>query len=135
MERLKERLQITKKALFSLDEALKLQHSKIVRDASIQRFEFCLEALWKLAQRYLLIYDGLEIGSPKGVIRGCFQSKLLEEDQTQILLEAVDDRNLTVHTYNENLVEQIYQHIFIYQPVFNKLFNAIEKKVLLSHQL
>ena len=42
MERLKERLILTKKALFALDEALKLPYSKIIRDASIQRFEFTL---------------------------------------------------------------------------------------------
>jgi len=125
MERLKERMKLAKKALTSFDEALGLPYSKIVRDAAIQRFEFTLEALWKLAQRYLLLQEGLEIGSPKGVIRGCFQAGLLTEDQTNILLRAVDDRNLTVHTYNESLAENIFKNLSQYQPVLNNLYNRL----------
>ena len=125
MERLKERLILTKKALFALDEALKLPYSKIIRDASIQRFEFTLEAVWKLAQRYLNLCEGIETGSPKAVIRGCFQTNLLKEDETQTLLQAIDDRNLTVHTYNEILAELIYQNLLRYYPILNKLYEAI----------
>ena len=116
------------KALRSLEETLAAPFSVIVRDATIQRFEFTLEALWKLAQRYLLLQEGLELGSPKGVIRGCFQAGLLEEEATALLLQAIDDRNLTVHTYNEALAELIYQHLFQYQPLFNLLYQAIEKQ-------
>ncbi len=129
MERLSERLELAKKALSALDEVLKQPYSKIIRDASIQRFEFTLEAVWKLAQRYLLLQEGLELGSPKAVIRGCFQAGLLDEKQTEVLLQAVDDRNLTVHTYNEALAEQIYQNLLKYQPVLNQLYAAIRDYV------
>jgi len=55
MERLKERLIQANKSLNSFKEILNEPYSKIVRDAAIQRFEFTLEAIWKLAQRYILI--------------------------------------------------------------------------------
>ncbi len=35
------------KALKALDEALREPKNSIVRDASIQRFEFCVELAWK----------------------------------------------------------------------------------------
>ena len=127
MERLNERLALTQKALSSFDEILEQPYSKIIRDAAIQRFEFTLEAVWKLAQRHLILREGLEIGSPKGVIRACFQAKLLSEDETELLLHAVDDRNLTAHTYNEALAEQIYQNLFKYQPLLNKIYTNIAK--------
>lgn len=129
MERLNERLAFAKNALAALNEALVLPYSKIVRDASIQRFEFTLESLWKLAQRFLILNEGLEIGSPKGVVKACFQVGLLNENQTHILLQSIDDRNLTVHTYNEQLAEEIYQRLSFYQPVLNDWYFAMEKKI------
>lgn len=126
MERLNERLAQTDQALNALREVLNEPYSKLVRDAAIQRFEFTLEALWKLAQCHLALNEGIDIGSPKGVARGCFQSGLLSEAETEKLLEAIDDRDLTVHTYNESLAEKIYQNIFIYQPIFETLFKKIK---------
>ena len=125
MERLIERLTLTKKALTAYDEILQESYSKIIRDAALQRFEFTLETMWKLAQRYLLLQEGIETGSPKGTIRSCFQAGLIDEEQTQSLLQAVDDRNLTSHTYNEKIAENIYQHLFIYQPIFHALYHTI----------
>lgn len=128
MERLKERLKITEKALDSFEEILKMEFSKVVRDAALQRFKFTLEALLKLAQRYLFLKEGLDIGSPKGVFRGCFQVGLVNEDQTNLLLEAVSDRNLTVHTYDENLANQIYNNLKYYLPIFQILYSMIQVK-------
>jgi len=129
MERLIERLTLAKSALAAFAEVLQLPYSKIIRDAAIQRFEFTVEAVWKLAQRYLVRYEGLEIGSPKGVVRACLQSGLLEEQQTTILLTAIDDRNLTAHTYNEKLAEHIYKNLFRYQPLLEILCSNIEKRI------
>lgn len=53
MERVKERLLTAGKALRSLAEILKEPRTAIVRDASIQRFEYSFEAVWKAAQLYL----------------------------------------------------------------------------------
>lgn len=92
-------------------------YSKIVRDAAIQRFKSTLETLWKLAQRFILLQIGIDVGSPKAVIQGCFQAGLLNEKQTEILLKAIDDSNL--------LAEMIYKSLFTYQPVFASLFQKI----------
>ncbi len=125
MERLNERIKQTEKALSAFNEILSEPYSKIVRDAAIQRFEFTLETLWKLAQRYILIHHGIDTGSPKSVIRSCFQAGLLDESQTETILQSIDDRNLTAHTYNEELAEKIYHNLFIYQPIFSFLFKKI----------
>jgi hypothetical protein len=41
------------KALLSLEEALALPKTDIVRDATIQRFEFCVELAWKTAKKVM----------------------------------------------------------------------------------
>ncbi|WP_130860548.1 nucleotidyltransferase substrate binding protein [Gracilibacillus phocaeensis] len=72
MERLIERVQMAKKALASLQEIISHHEvTDIIKDAAIQRFEFTFEATWKAAKQYLYDVEGLDIGSPKGVIRSC----------------------------------------------------------------
>jgi nucleotidyltransferase substrate binding protein (TIGR01987 family) len=90
---------VARKAWTALDQVLPEPKSPIVRDASIQRFEFTFEAVWKAAQLYLATVESLESGSPKSAIRACRQVGLLEDEQARM----ADDRNLTVHTYNEDL--------------------------------
>ena len=109
MERLRKRVDTAKRALKTLQELLEVENPTIVeRDAVIQRFEYTFEALWKTGKLFLREIEGLEIGSPKGVIRGFLQVGMFTEDQTALALTMVDDRNLISHTYNEGLAEQIY---------------------------
>lgn len=83
----------------------------IVRDASIQRFEFSFEAVWKAARLVLASVEGLEYASPKGVIRGCRSVGILSDAETKAALAMVDDRNLTSHTYDEELAQRLYQRL------------------------
>lgn len=64
-------------ALRRLEEALAKPEDAIVRDASIQRFEFTFEMAWKAIQRYALA-EGVECVSP----RDCFPFRLglIEKD-------------------------------------------------------
>jgi len=115
MDRLKERLEVAEKALGSLlDLPLGKNVDAIVRDAAIQRFEYTFEAVWKAAQLYLREKEGLDQGSPKGVVRASLQAGILTDEQARLALELVDDRNLTVRTYNEELAKRIFSHLSVY---------------------
>ena len=128
MERLRKRVDTAKRALKTLQELLEVENPTIVeRDAVIQRFEYTFEALWKTGKLFLREIEGLEIGSPKGVIRGFLQVGMFTEDQTALALTMVDDRNLTSHTYNEGLAEQIYDQVGDYADVMANWLKAIEK--------
>lgn len=85
--------------------------SEIERDAAIQRFEFSFEACWKAAKQYLYDIEGLDIGSPKGVTRGSREVSLFNEKEAITALNMVNDRNLTVHAYNEEVAEKIQANI------------------------
>lgn len=112
MERLTERIEVAFRALVTLEEVLQESSpKKVVRDAAIQRFEYTVEAVWKAAQRYLQEVEGLRVGSPKGTVRACYQVGLLNEEEGELALQIVDDRNLTVHTYNEPLAEALFARL------------------------
>ena len=116
---------MARKALATLAEVLQEPKTPIVRDAAIQRFEYTFEALWKAAQLHLKVSESLETGSPKSAIRASMRVGLLTEEQTRVALQMADDRNLTVHTYNEELAEAIYSNIPAYTSLMGSWLEAM----------
>ena len=112
MERLNQRIQMAHRALATLQELTPIvAPTGVERDAAIQRFEYSTEACWKAAQSVLSIQFGLELASPKSVIRSYAQNALLTEADARLAMELVDDRNLTAHTYNEALAQAIWSRL------------------------
>lgn len=129
MERLLERIQVAQTALDRFTEAMTIHHpTELERDAIIQRFEFTFEAVWKAAKQYLYDVEGIDNGSPKGVIRSCRELGILDDQQAICALQMVNDRNLTVHTYNEALAVEIYSRMRDYQPVLELLLREIGQR-------
>lgn len=130
MERLKEKFDVAQKALATLREVLKEKNpTVIVRDAAIQRFEYTFEAVWKAGQEFLRTQEGIDVGSPKGVMRGYFQTGYLNERQTDLGLKMVDDRNLTSHTYCEGLAENIFKELPQYAALMQSCLTVIKKSL------
>lgn len=90
------------KALRVLAVALKEPKTDIVRDATIQRFEFCVELAWKTARKVM----GTATSALKQVVREMAQAGLVSD--VELWLDAIDQRNLSAHTYNEDLAEANY---------------------------
>lgn len=104
MDRLTQRIDLAAAAVSSLEQVVeRASTSALERDASILRFQYSFEAVWKAAQFRLRESEGIETGSPKQVIRACLEAGILDAWQTRDALDMADDRNLTVHTYNEPL--------------------------------
>lgn len=74
------------------------QPSVVERAGMIQFFEMSFELAWKVLKDYQE-EEGFTIKSPRDAIKQAFQSELITNGQTW--LEALKDRNLTVHTYQE----------------------------------
>lgn len=128
MDELNRRIALARRALETLRQALGEPKTAIVRDASIQRFEYSFETAWKAGQRYLREREGLDRPSPSGVVRSCHALGLLSEDQARLGLRMVDDRNLTVHTYNEALAEEIYARLGSYCTLMGAWVEALASK-------
>lgn len=111
------------KAVRSLDSALSRDVDDIVRDATIQRFEFCVELSWKSARKVM----GSSTTAPKQVVREMAQSALI--DDASIWLECIDKRNLSSHTYNETLAVEVYEFAQAFQPRFHELLERLKALV------
>jgi nucleotidyltransferase substrate binding protein (TIGR01987 family) len=122
MGRVLERIQAAERALATLKELAYLEApTPVERDAAIQRFEYTFEAFWKALQTYLREVEGLEGGSPKGVFRLAREAGLLLDEEARLALAMVDDRNLTVHTYNEALAQAIFRRL----PHYTRLMESV----------
>lgn len=110
IKRLRERLELYLNALEKLKESLEVEPApSIVRDGAIQRFEFTYELGWKLMKAYLE-YQGITEGStPREVYRESFRAGIIFNGEAW--LDMMTDRNLTSHTYDEKMADEIYSKI------------------------
>ena len=125
MNKLEALLNQFQQAISRLEEALKEPKSGIVRDSAIQRFEFTLDLSWKTAKTFLQEKKGLVCVSPKECFREAYKQGLIEYDDQWLAL--VDMRNETVHTYNEEVAEKIYNELPRALELFNKLLAVLRK--------
>jgi nucleotidyltransferase substrate binding protein (TIGR01987 family) len=128
VEELTRRLARAHRALLTLREVLAEPKTAITRDAAIQRFEYSFETSWKAVQLHLRESEGLDPGSPASVIRSAHAVGLLDEATARLGLEMVRDRNLTVHTYNEPLADEIYGRLRGYLGMMESWLSTVERK-------
>ncbi len=110
-QRFDERKKDIGRAVARLKEAVAQPESDIVRDATIQRFEFTFEATWKTLKLYLE-RQGHETGGPRQTIKKAFVEKLIPTaEEGDLWFQMLDDRNKTSHLYREDLAREIYGRI------------------------
>lgn len=126
MERLNLKHKDAIRALETLKQILEEPFSIIVRDATIQRFEYTFEAVWKFLKEYLKKEEGIICNSPKSCFREAFSLGLLTEEDTVGLLEMTDDRNMTAHTYKEEISQILYEKVANYYNLMEVLLEQIE---------
>jgi nucleotidyltransferase substrate binding protein (TIGR01987 family) len=110
------------KAVDRLDEAVRQPKNDFLRDSVIQRFEFSVELAWKTAKRKM----GVSTAAPKDVVREMAQSGYI--DDVAIWLKAIDMRNLSSHTYKEDLAEQVYAFACDFVPFLQALAQQLAKQ-------
>ena len=108
MERLKLKYKDTKKALDTLKEIFREPFSVIVRDATIQRFEYTFELGWKTLKDFFESKN-VEVKFTRDVIKESFKTELL--DDGEIWLEMLEKRNLMAHTYDEVILKSVLNDI------------------------
>jgi nucleotidyltransferase substrate binding protein (TIGR01987 family) len=100
--------------------------SIIIRDASIQRFEYTFEALWKFIKEYLKVKEGIICNSPKSCFREIFSLSIINEEETVTFLEMTDDRNMTSHTYKEEVAEIIFGKLSKYSKLADNVISRFD---------
>ena len=129
MERLKLKYSDVLRSLRTLEEILEETFSVTIRDATIQRFEYNFEALWKFLKEYLKEKEGIISNSPKACFKEIFSLGFLTEEETIKCLEMTDRRNETSHTYKEEVAQIIYSKTRKYCSLMKKLAKQFKDKI------
>ncbi len=101
--------------------------TELERAGIIQLFQISFELSWELMKDYLEAQE-LRVKSPREAIKQAYQIGLL--DDGHIWIDALSDRNLTVHTYDEKLAEKMVRDIAqTYYPQLKKLYDKLVKEL------
>lgn len=93
------------------------------RAGMIQFFEISFELAWKVMKDYLESQE-IVVKSPRETIKQAYQIGLI--DDGHIWMDALSDRNLTVHTYDEALARKMVDDIIgLYFPELRKFYNKM----------
>jgi nucleotidyltransferase substrate binding protein (TIGR01987 family) len=123
-ERMEERITDYLKAFGQLEKAARQPKDEFVRDSVIQRFEFTHELAWKML-KLRLEQEDVFARTPRETMQASLEAGYIEDGNAWSDLQKM--RNLTSHTYNEELAENVYTFV-IEQGVF--LFQQLAQKAL-----
>lgn len=126
--RWKQRFSNFEKAFFLLKETSEIENLSVAeRGGLIQFYEMAFELSWKLMKDYL-VEEGWEVNSPREAIKQAFQARIITDGHTW--MEALEDRNLTTHTYDENKAQEVAERIRNkYFCVINELHAFMKEKI------
>ena len=126
--RWKQRFENFNKSYSLLDKySTKTKLSELEQAGIIQFFEMTFELGWKVLKDYLEA-DGYIVKSPRETIKQAFQNEIINDGH--IWMDALSVRNLTAHTYDENLANKMVNDIVnIYFPELKKMHDKLEKEV------
>ncbi len=101
--------------------------TELERAGIIQFFKIAFELAWKLMKDYLEAQK-YNVKSPRDTIKQAFQIELI--DDGHIWIDALSDRNLTVHTYDEEIAKKMVDDIAkVYFPEIKKLYHKLVKEI------
>lgn len=70
----------------------------------------------------------ISVKSPRETIKQAYQIELIEDGH--IWMDALSDRNLTVHTYDDDMAKKMLNDIIkVYFPELEKLYNKLLKEI------
>lgn len=132
LARVKNRLDTAHRAISTLDEVIErhaVQPDDVTADALIKRFEYSSEAVWKVAQALLQEVHARPVGSPRLAIEGSLAIGLLSDAEAEEALRMVQDRNVTVHVYGLDRVEEVKERVPGYARLLRRWLAAIEQSL------
>lgn len=127
--RWKQRFNNYKSALNSLEEGILLAKSRTLSDLEkqgiIQGFEFVHELFWKTVKDFLEFTGNIKVFGSKDATKEAFSHGLISSGD--IWMHMIESRNLTSHTYNKEIANDIVSKTI--EQYYN-LFKQFENKMI-----
>ena len=126
-----QRFENFEKSFLLLRNSLEIEEPSLLEKAGvIQFFETTFELSWKLMKDYLE-YVGYDVKSPRDAIKTAFSIELIKNAQSW--LDALMDRNLTTHTYDETIANEVYEKIkHEYSELLEELYIKFRDEICLD---
>ena len=100
-----------KKSLSSLRAALAADYTEHTRDSAIKRFELTYELCWKTLRRFLAEVAGIREETVREVYRAAGEAGFLKNGGVERWFAHHENRNRTVHVYDEAEAERVYAEL------------------------
>jgi len=112
-----------------LEEAIKIERPNIIEKAGlIQFFEITFELSWNVLKDYLEEQGFSDLRYPRECIKKAFETGLLTDGH--VWLEALTNRNLTSHVYDETMADSVIAEIKNkYYPFLKQLYNKLKAEL------
>ncbi|MBU3917094.1 nucleotidyltransferase substrate binding protein [bacterium] len=125
--RWKQRFQNFEKAFKLLERTLEIKEpSEAEIGGAIQFYEMSFELAWKILKDYLT-EQGFIVKTPRESIKQAFQIDLINDGH--LWMKALEDRNLTTHTYDESTAKKVLSAIRSeYYPALKQLYSDLKSK-------
>lgn len=89
---------------------------ELLQEGLIQRFEYTHELAWKVMKDYAEYQGYTDVRGSRDAIRKALEMGLIDDRRW---METIEDRNLTVHNYDNEIASEIYENIMkAYSPLF-----------------
>jgi len=126
--RWKQRFQNFQKAFKLLGRTLEIiEPSEAEIGGTIQFYEMSFELACKTIKDYLT-EQGFTVKTPRQAIKQAFQIDLI--DDGHLWMDALDDRNLTTHTYDEKTAIKVLSAIRNkYYPALKQLYTDLKSEI------
>ena len=98
-----------------------------IKNGRIQKFEYCVELLWKTIKDYLYFNSGIDTKTPKQAMKDFLLAGFTDDKNYVILIEMLDSRNKLSHIYNEKIYNEINKNKDRTQTLFKRGGASIKK--------
>jgi nucleotidyltransferase substrate binding protein (TIGR01987 family) len=99
----------------------------ILKEGLIQRFEYTHELAWNVMKDYAEYQGNNSVGGYRDATREALQLKII--DNGLVWMDMISSRNITSHTYNEDIADEVYNKILHeYYAEFLKFKSCMERK-------
>ncbi len=89
------------------------------RDSLIKRFELTYDLLWKYLHEYISAMQGFAPDSSRKVFQQSLSLGLVDVQEAKGLSELIESRNLTTHTYNISLANDVAADISVHYDLIH----------------
>lgn len=116
-------IKLQEEMIFLLDQP---SLSNAEKAGLIKFFELSYELCWKTLKRVLLLHQSIDVKSgTKDIFREAAKAGYIADPN--IWFEFIEDRNETVHAYNESTVNSIIENLVKFTKEIEQLINNLLK--------